>query len=89
MNQTIRSRRVGAAAIVCALVCRLLGSGLPGRILEFLTRADTLSFLIYLETGRDVRFSASEEVFAPHFAESPPVWIPAPPEPVLPVFSGA
>ena len=87
MNQTIRSRRVGLAAIACALVCRLLSGGLPEKIADFVTGPRILPFLIYLETGRDVRFSASEEVFAPHFAESPPVWIPEPPEPVLPVFS--
>ena len=88
MNQTIRSRRVGLAAILCALVCRLISGGLPEKIAAFVTEPHILPFLIYLETGRDVRFSASEAVFAPHFAESPPVWIPEPPEPVLPVFAG-
>lgn len=88
MNQTIRSRRVGLTAIACALVCRLLSGGLPEKIAGLVTDPRVLPFLIYLETGRDVRFSASEAVFAPHFAESPPVWIPEPPEPVLPVFAG-
>lgn len=88
MQQNIRSRRVGLTAIACALVCRLLSGGLPEKIADFVTAPRVLPFLIYLETGRDVRFSASEAVFAPHFAESPPVWIPEPPEPVLPVFAG-
>lgn len=87
MNQYQRSRRVGLTAIVCALVCRLLSSGLPEKVVAFLTNPDIAPFLIYLETGRDVRFSASNEVFAPHFAESPPPWIPEPTEPALPVYS--
>ena len=88
MNQTIHSRQVGLAAIACALVCRLLSGGLPAKMLSMLTKPYTIAFLIYLETGRDVRFSASEEAFAPHFAESPGPWIPEPEEPALPVFSG-
>ena len=87
MNQTIRSRRVGLAAIACALVCRLFSGGLPEKIAAAVTSPHILPFLIYLETGRDVRFSASEAVFSPHFTESPPVWLPEPEEPALPVFS--
>ena len=87
MNQYQRSRRVGMAAILCALVCRLLSGGVPEKIAALLTQPHIASFLIYLETGRDVRFSASNEVFAPHFAESPAPWIPEPTEPALPVFS--
>lgn len=88
MNQYQRSRRVGMAAILCALVCRLLSAGVPEKIAAFLADPHISSFLIYLETGRDVRFSASNEVFAPHFSESPPPWVPEPTEPALPVFSG-
>lgn len=88
MDQYQRSRRVGIAAILCALVCRLLSGGVPEKIAAFLTNPNIAPFLIYLETGRDVRFSASEAVFAPHFAESPPPWIPEPTEPALPVFAG-
>lgn len=88
MNRYQRSRRVGLAAILCALVFRLLSAGLPEKIAAFLMDPNIAPFLIYLETGRDVRFSASTEVFAPHFAESPPPWMPEPEEPALPVFSG-
>ena len=52
--------RLGAAAIVCALLFRLAGTkGLPGKIVDWINRPQTAAFLIYLETGRDVRFLAS------------------------------
>ena len=47
-----RALRVGAAAILCALTLRLFASGLPGKLLSWLTSPDTAAFLIYLETGR-------------------------------------
>lgn len=67
-----RALRVGAAAILCALTLRLFASGLPGKLLSWLTSPDTAAFLIYLETGRDVRFSPSQEAFSVDFVESPP-----------------
>ena len=61
--------RLGAAAIVCALLFRLAGTqGLPGKIVDWINRPQTAAFLIYLETGRDVRFLASSQVFSPEFA---------------------
>ena len=61
--------RLGAAAIVCALLFRLAGTqGLPGKIVDWINRPQTAAFLIYLETGRDVRFSLSSQVFSPEFA---------------------
>lgn len=93
MNRYQRSLRVGLAAILCAVVCRLFSAELPEKLLSWLMEPNTASFLIYLETGRDVRFSASmetfpeaAEVFSLHSAESPP---PELPEPVLPSFAGA
>ncbi|MDO5399473.1 MAG: stage II sporulation protein P [Eubacteriales bacterium] len=65
-------RRVGAAAVGCALVLRLVGGGVPGRLAEELVQPDAAAFLVYLETGRNVRFSPSEPGFTPEFAESPP-----------------
>ena len=82
-----RALRVGAAAILCALTFRLFASGLPGKLLAWLIRPDTAAFLIYLETGRDVRFSPSQEVFSVDFVESPPPAAPEPTEPPLPSFS--
>ena len=42
-----RALRVGAAAILCALTLRLFASGLPGKLLSWLTSPDTAAFLIY------------------------------------------
>ena len=87
MDHQIRAWRLGIAVILSAVLVRLWDMGVPQRITEFLTQPNTAAFLIYLETGRDVRFSASSEVFSPDFMESPP---PAPPEPTeapLPSFS--
>ena len=79
-----RSIRMGAAAILCAVTFRLCSSGLPEKVLSWLTQPNTLAFLTYLETGRNVRFSASQEVFLEYSPESPQPWLPAKP---LPAFS--
>lgn len=53
--------KVGAAAVGCAIVFRLLAGGLPQRILSFLSRPETAAFVLYLETGRVVRPSQLTE----------------------------
>ena len=87
--------RVGTTAILCALILRLWAAGVPDTVLSWLSQPNTAAFLIYLETGRDVRFSASQEVFWEYPGESaaPQVFLPTPaevpeaePEP-LPVFT--
>jgi len=83
-----RAKRVGTAAILCAVLLRLWAAGAPEKIASFLTKPNIAAFLIYLETGRDVRFSPSLEVFSPHFAESPPPSAPEATEAPLPAFSG-
>ena len=83
MRQFQRARRVGLASIALALVLRLYTAGLPRKLPEL--QSYITAFLTYLETGRDVRFSASVDSFSPDFAESPPA---AAKEPALPVFSG-
>lgn len=97
MDQQRKARRVGAAAIMCALVLRLFSAGIVDQIFDCLIQPNIQKFLTYLETGRNVRFSASNEVFAEEedfwplfFRESPPPWIPEPdPEPTLPSFADA
>ena len=82
--------RLGAVAIVGALLFRLAGTqGLPGEIVAWINRPQTAAFLIYLETGRDVRFLASSQVFSPEFApeSSDPLRIDTPVEKL--VFSAS
>ena len=79
MDHYRQSLRIGASAILCALVLRLGSGGFFQPIADFLTQPDIASFLIYLETGRIVRFSPSsdtKEVFSleshtPDFALTP------------------
>ena len=78
--------RIGAAAILCALLLRLDSSAIVKPITDFLTKPKTASWLIYLETGRIVRFSpspATEPVFSmesntPDFAQGNPELTPLP-----------
>ena len=88
MDHTHRIKRMGIAAILIALVWRLTAAGVPEKIAAFLTKPNIAAFLIYLETGRDVRFSPSLQVFSPHFSESPPPSVPKPTEVPIPSFSG-
>ena len=75
-----------AALAAGVLLCR---AGAPETVVSFLSRPETAAFLIYLGTGRDVRFSASEEVFSPDFMESPPAAALPPQEAPLPDLSDA
>lgn len=84
MDQHHNSLRVGAAAILCALVFRLFSTGVLDSVACWLTQPNIAAFLTYLETGRNVRFSASSEVFWEFSAESPAPA--APEETVLPTF---
>ena len=73
MSDHQRSVRVGLAAILAALALRLLELPIPELSLE----VNTAPVAIYLETGRDVRFLASQETFSPDIV----------PESQAPVFS--
>ena len=89
MKQLSRARRVGLTAVLCALVLRLWSEGYGETFLEWLTSPETAAFFIYLETGRDVRFSPSLPAFSPDFMESPPAATLPATEPTLPSFSDA
>ena len=79
MDHNRQSLRIGAAAILCALLLRFSGGGLLQRVGAALAEPTIASWLIYLETGRNVRFSPSledKEVFSmesatPDFAARP------------------
>ena len=88
MHHQQRSLRVGAAAVLCAVIIRLGLGGFFQPLGEFLARPAISSLLIYLETGRIVRFSASSEPILLFASESAaPVFEISPEEPTIPVFS--
>ena len=71
MDHHQQSLRLGATVIACALLLRLNASGFFAPVADFLARPSISSLLIYLETGRIVRFSPSSEdiiVFSPESA---------------------
>lgn len=73
MDHSNWSLRVGATVILCAVVLRLGAGGFFQPLAEFLSQPNIASLMIYLETGRIVRFSDSSgdtTVFAPIIPES-------------------
>lgn len=91
MDQQTRTLRFGAAVIACSVLARLGASGAFLPAAEFFRRPETQSFIVYLETGRKVRFSPSLEDFTEPAEVSPPPSEPreTEPPPVLPAFSGS
>ena len=96
MDQFRRTLRFGAAVISCAVVARLGATGAFQPLVRWFEKSDTQSLLLYLETGRKVRFSPSLEELsepvtdAPETTEAPETTAPAPTEtepPALPAFS--
>lgn len=71
MDQHQRTLRVGAAALVCAVIFKILSGGLPDRLRRWLSDPENQSFLLYLETGRVVH---------PTEASIPPATVPDPTE---------
>ena len=84
------SLRVGAAAIACAVLLRLTAGGFFDPVVHLFSQPNMASLLIYLETGRIVRFSDSSgdtTVFAPVVQKET---VPAETEPpARPVFTAA
>lgn len=78
MNQQQKTRQFGVFVILCVCILRLSMTGIPGRFLRNLVQAATSSILTYLETGRNVRFSASVEKKMDFMRESPGPWLPQP-----------
>ena len=88
MKELRRTRRVGYTVIACAVLWRLCAAGMPERLWIYLVQPNIDALATKLETGRNVRFSSSSDVFSPDFMESPPPSLPEVTEPSLPVFSG-
>lgn len=61
MEQEKRSLRIGAAVIGCAIILRLISTGFFEPMAQFLQKPEIASFLFYLETGRVIRTSWTQE----------------------------
>ena len=72
MDHQRNTLRLGAAAIVLALFLRLGAGNLYQKFADFFNDPTIQSFLVYLETGRHVRFSPSLEDLTDSVGESPP-----------------
>ena len=71
MDQQKQTLRLGAWVILLAVAARLSSTGILRPVLDKLSDPDIQSFLIYIETGRNVRFSSSLEQNANFDGESP------------------
>ena len=80
-----KSLRIGAAALVCALLLRFFSGSVPQTLLRGLATPENLSFLLYLETGRMLRMVRPEVTAAtePEETAPPPVTL----SPALAVFA--
>lgn len=88
MKELRRARRVGYTVIACAVLWRLLASGVPERLWIRFVQPNIDALVTKLETGRNVRFSSSLAAYSPDFMESPAPAIPEATEPPIPAFSG-
>ena len=82
-----RSVRVGLSVLLCSISIRFFSTDLPQKFWNWLRSPDGAAFLIYAETGRDVRFSPSSGGFVPAFVETPAPFLPEPEFPPVPAFS--
>ena len=72
MNLQQKTRRFGAWVILCSLMLRLHAAGAADFAAALLSKPNIAQLLIYLETGRIVRFSLPPEEI--HQRESPAPW---------------
>ena len=93
MDHQNRSLRAGAAVILLALVLRLGTGGFFQPVVQLLRQPNIASLMIYLETGRIVRFSDSpgqSTAFAPISLQTAPTEPATEPEAAaVPVFSAS
>ncbi|MBO7253232.1 MAG: stage II sporulation protein P [Oscillospiraceae bacterium] len=82
-----RTLRIGLMAILCALVFRLSSMDVVGWMNGMLSSSGITSYLISLQTGQDVRFSPSAEVYSPQFVETPPPVTPGEKKPPKPFYA--
>ena len=98
MDPERKSIRVGAAAILCALIVRMFAGGAFGIIVRAVGSPEVASALLYLETGRVVRpddptsettlATEPSETVAPTIPETVPETVPeTQPEAAVPAFA--
>ena len=89
MDQQAKTLRFGAVLIACSVLARLGAGGAFLPVAAWFRQPETQAFIVYLETGRKVRFSPSLEEFSNPDESIPPTTIPRETEPPreLPVFS--
>ena len=85
MDPFKRTLRFGAAVIACAAAARMGINGAFRPLADRFFQPETQAFLLYLETGRKVRFSPSLEEISEPVEASPTE--PETQPPALPVFS--
>ena len=69
MKQENKSLYIGAAAVAGALLLRLLSGSLPGRLIAFFSKPETVTALTFLETGTMVRLPKPEDQHTPVIPE--------------------
>ena len=84
MTDQKRSLRVGIAAMLCALVFRFFTPQTVSRFLDFLTKPETVAFLIYAETGHKAVFSEEGQVLPETIVDADLPFLPESPGPELP-----
>ena len=96
MNQQKKSLRVGLTAIAAATVLRFFSFSYLEPLVDTLTQPEVVAFLIYMETGLDVRHPPGEPAEGPSITASFPepelAYAPESPPPVpppLPHFTDA
>ena len=87
MDRQGKALRVGACAVLLAIGLRLWSNGLPELFLSWIQQPETVSALMYLETGKVFRPPPEEEPSETALTESTDA--PTEEPPALPVFSAA
>ena len=70
MDHQRKALKTGAAALILAISLRLVGGGILNPLAQVLQEPAALSFLVYLQTGRAVRFAEAAPV--PTIVETQP-----------------
>lgn len=89
MDRQKKILRLGAAVVALAITLRLLGGGLFSSFFGILETPEAMSLLVYLQTGRVVRFRPDMLEATQPQPTQPTQTSPVPEDPVRPSFSEA